>query len=277
MKAKPDNHAIHLIFLLIVFLFSVTGFWNIYFGADANPTVYHHLHVVTTFSWLIVLLVQLRYISGKKYHQHKKIGAFIFVLGPLVIATLILLSVHSASKAAARGEADPLVIQNIFPALEVGILILLGFLFRKNRKLHGHLLLSSTLLFLGIAMFFTLISFVPQYKIEGPETFYRFESAAIIATTICVALGLLLFFMQWRSGWPWLLVSALFFVNAFTTNLIAEAEQTKLLTAFIGSINEYAAFFMTFTVFLLMLYLSFKLNIPDGKRFRIGLRLKHKN
>jgi hypothetical protein len=258
MKPASINNKIHLIFLSIVILVSITGFWNIYFGPKANSTAYHHLHIIITFAWLFLLMIQLVYILKRKHSFHRKIGVSIFIMGPLLIASLILLSVHSASKATAKGEADALVVQNIFPALEIAILILLGFIFRKNRKLHGHLLLSTTLLFLGIAMFFSLISFAPQYKIEGPETFYRFREAAITATIICVSLGLILFLLQWRSGWPWLLVSILFFVNAFLTSTIAKANQTKPLTVIIGSINEYVAFFGTLFTFLILLFLSYR-------------------
>lgn len=268
MKPNLKNNTIHLVFLSIVFLISITGFWNIYFGPNAKPTLYHHLHIITTFIWLILLMIQLIYIANRNYSFHRKIGVSIFVFGPLVIASLILLSVHSAAKAAAKGEADTLVVQNIFPALEVGMLILLGFLLRKNRKLHGHLLLSTTLLFLGIALFFTLISFVPQYKIEGPETFYRFRTAAITAMIICVTIGLVLFLLQWRSGWPWLLVSVLFFVNSYLTRIIAKADQTKSLTAFIGSINEYAAFFGTFLLFSLLLFFAFRVKPFYAKNYR---------
>lgn len=258
MKTASINYQIQLVFLLIVLLVSITGFWSIYFGVQAKPTAYHHLHVSTTFAWLLLLLLQLIYLLRGKHSFHRRTGVSIFVMGPLLIASLILLSVHSASKAAAKGEADDLVVQNIFPALEVAILILLAFVFRRNRKLHGHLLLSTTLLFLGIAMFFSFISFVPQYKIEGPETFYRFQEAARAATIICVAFGLILFILQWKTGWPWLLVSMLFFVNAFLTGIIAKANQTKQLTVVIGSINEYVAFVGTFFIFLMLLLLAYR-------------------
>ena len=248
---------INRVFFVIVILTSIAGFWNIYFGPDSNPTFYQNLHVFTTFLWLGLLLAQLVYIDSRKNSIHRRIGKSIFFVGPILIATLVLLSVHSASKSAARGEADMLVIQNIFPALEVAILILLGFLFRKNRMLHGHFLMSTSLLFFGIALFFTLISFIPDYKIEGPETFYRFETAGITATYISVAFGLLLFIIQRKSGWPWLLVCILFFVNGYIGELIERADKMIPLTAFIGSINEYVAFLSAFLVVLVVLVLSF--------------------
>ena len=252
-----NKNNINRAFLIIVIFISITGFWNIYFSSDADPTFYQNLHVVTTLIWLGLLLIQLIFIESRRNSLHKRLGKSIFVVGPILIATLVLLSVHSASKSAARGEADMLVIQNMFPALEVAMLILLGFFFRKNRALHGHFLMSTSLLFFGIALFFTLISFIPRYKIEGPETFYRFENAGITATYVSVAFGLLLFFIQRKSGWPWLLVCVLFFVNGFIGQLIEEADQMLSLTVFIGSINEYAAFLTTLVIILTVLIMSF--------------------
>lgn len=259
---------INRVFLVIVILISITGFWNIYFVPDADPTFYQNLHVLTTFIWLGLLLTQLIYIESRKNLIHRRLGKSIFVVGPILIATLVLLSVHSASKSAARGEADILVIQNMFPALEVALLILLGFLFRKNRMLHGHFLMSTSLLFFGIALFFTLISFIPGYKIEGPETFYRFETAGITATYISVAFGLLLFIMQRKSGWPWLFVCILFFVNGYIGKLIEEANQMVSLTAVIGSINEYAAFFGTLMIILTVLIFSLSKKKVDEQKKR---------
>ncbi len=269
MKTLVKNDLIQRYFLLIVILLSITGFWNIYFGPSTDPTFYQNLHVVTTFIWLFLLYIQLILITKKKNALHKKLGVSILVVGPLVSATLILLSVHSASRSAARGEADMLVIQNIFPAFEIGILLILGFLFRKNRQLHGHFLLSTALLFFGIALFFTFISFLPQYKIEGPDTFYRFEEASVAATYVSAGVGLILFFLQRKSAWPWLLVTGLFFANDFITQTIAEADQIKSLTSLIGSVNEYAAFFGSFMVVLIILFLV----ITDKKQSNTVIKL----
>lgn len=236
-------------FLVVVVLVSISGFWKIYFGQAASPTFYQNLHVFTTLLWLGLLIIQLNYIDTKNKLIHRRLGKSIFVVGPFLVATLILLSVHSASKSAERGEADLLVIQNIFPAIEVAMLLLLGFLFRKNRMLHGHFLMSTALLFFGIALFFTLISFIPGYKIEGPETFYRFEASSKLATYVSVAIGLILFLIQWKSGWPWLLVCMLFFLNGYLSQLFSEAEMISI-TDFIGSINEYVAFLSSLIIFL---------------------------
>lgn len=111
----------------------------------------------------------------------------------------------SAHKGVVSGEGDFLVVRNVGVALELGLLILLAFVLRRRRILHGSLLLSTTLLFMGIALFFTLISFVPQYRIEGPETFYRFATAGMAAQATSLVAGLLFFVRDFRNGWPFAL------------------------------------------------------------------------
>ena len=136
-----------------VMLVSVLGFWNIYFGADADAQPHHHLHIVTAFIWMGLLLLQLTLISGRSFNMHRKVGLAVLVVGPLLVATTAMLSVHSAHKGVVSGEGDMLIVQNVMATVELGLLIFLAFLLKKRRKLHGSLLLSTTILFLGIALF----------------------------------------------------------------------------------------------------------------------------
>ncbi len=57
------------------------------------------------------------------------------------------------------GKADVLLVQNVLVTLEMALLVFLAFLLRQNRSVHGSLLMSTSLLFMGIALFFTLISY----------------------------------------------------------------------------------------------------------------------
>ena len=122
--------------------------------------------------------------------------------------------------------------------------------------MHGAFLLSSAVLFMGIALFFTLISFVPQFKIEGPETFYRFETAAATARYICLFVGLLFFLKDRRNGWPILLVSSFFTLNNFINTLLIKRNLIQPLTEFVGSLNQLITFFGSFIVLLILLTLT---------------------
>lgn len=233
-----------------VLLLSLTGFWDIYSGADASPNPYHHLHVVTNFAWLFLLLYQLRLVDTGKFGDHRKVGASVLVLGPLLVASTALLSVHSAHKGLVSGRGDFLIVQNVMVTLEMGFLILMAFILRKRRKLHGSFLLSTTILFMGIALFFTLISFVPKFKIEGPETFFRFESAGITSQGICLLVGFLFFVKNWRHGWPLLLASVFFLLNEFLRSFLAARKLIDPLTEVVGSMSQTLTFVGTFAILL---------------------------
>jgi len=187
-----------LVFLAI--FLSVTGFWEIYFGVNASPTPYQNLHVITISLWLGLLLHQLNVVWKEQYARHRKIGLIILFVGPLLVATTALLPIHSAHKGVVSGQGDALLVQNVMGTLELALIILIAFILKRKRKLHGAFLLSTALMFIGIALFFTLISFVPQYKIEGPETFYRFANAAITGSYVCLGIGLIFFIKDWRNG-----------------------------------------------------------------------------
>jgi hypothetical protein len=137
--------------------------------------------------------------------------------------------------------------------LEAGLLIFLAFLLKNRRKLHGNLLLSTTILFMGIALFFIMIGFVPQFRIEGPEAFYRFQMAAITGQVICLAVGFLFFIRDRRNGWPFLVAGLSFFLNEAIRSLLMSLGLIDSLTKIVGSMSQPLTFIATFAIMLLVL------------------------
>ncbi len=244
------------VLIFIVILLTITGFWNIYFKVDSKPNLYHHLHVLTNFIWLLLLLYQLSLIENKKFVDHRKVGLSILFIGPLLFASVALLSVHSAHKGLTSGQGDFLIVQNVMVTIEMGFLIVLAFIFKKQRKLHGAFLLSTVILFMGIALLFTLISFVPKFKIEGPETFYRFETAGVAGRYVCLFAGLLFFLKDRRNGWPLFLAGSFHSLNELIKNLLNQHNLIQPLTETVGSLNPLLTFFGSFSVLLILLTLT---------------------
>ncbi len=241
-RRTPRQYPFERLLIVATLLLSVSGFWSIYAGADAAPTAHHHLHLGTTFAWLFLLLHQLRLVEHRRYGDHRRVGLAVLVLGPLVFATTAMLSVHSAHRALVSGQGDFLIVQNVMVTLELGALILLAFVLRRRRKLHGALMTSTAILCMGIALFFTLISFVPPFRIEGPETFHRFQTAGMTGQGIVLVVGLLLFAKDRRNGWPFLLVAASFPLNELIRASLESNAQIEPVTAFVGSMGQAATF-----------------------------------
>lgn len=236
-----------------VMLISILGFWEIYFGADADAQPHHHLHIVTAFIWMGLLLTQLILIARRSYQTHRRFGLTVLVAAPLLVATTAMLSVHSAHRGMVSGEGDFLIVQNVMVTIELGLLIFLAFLLKNRRKLHGSLLLSTTLLFLGIALFFAMVSFVPQFRIEGPETFYRFQMAANTGQIICLAVGLLFFIRDRRNNWPFLLAGSCFFLNEAIRSVLTGLGLIDPLTALVGSMSQSFTFIASFVLLFALL------------------------
>ena len=250
---RPPRYRLEALFLAVVVLVSIAGFWTLYFGPDAAPNSHHHLHVTTNFVWLSLLIAQLYLVAHERRQQHRTVGLAILLVGPLLVATTALLSVHSAQKGVASGEGDFLIVQNVGVTLEVGLLMLLAFVLRKRRKLHGAMLLGTAMLFLGIALFFAMIAFVPAFEIRGPETFHRFGLAAATGSAICLAIGLMFVIKDWRNGWPLLLAAAFFSLNEGIKAVLTKQGLIDPLTRFVGSMSESVTFVVSFALLAVLL------------------------
>lgn len=251
LRIRSNGFEIALIAAVIVI--SVAGFWNIYFGTEADPQPHHHLHFATAFLWMGLLLAQLLLIVRRSYQMHRKVGLAVLIAGPLLVATTAMLAIRSAHKGVVSGEGDFMITQNVMTTLELGLLIFLAFLLKNRRKLHGSLLLSTTILFMGIALFFALINFVPGLKIGGFETSDRFEIAGMTAQLTSLAVGLLFFVRDPKNGWPFLVAGLCIPLNGVLHSQLTRLELIDPLTEIIGSMSQTLTFIAAFALLFLLL------------------------
>jgi hypothetical protein len=118
--------------------------------------------------------------------------------------------------------------------------------------------MSTALLFLGVALFFTFISYVPGFRIEGPETFSRFAKSGQTVSMIILVIGLLFFLRKWRTGWPWIIAATFFTLNGLVQVYLDGTDQTKPLTQLIASIGRAPAFGAGFLIFGALLWLAWR-------------------
>jgi hypothetical protein len=236
-----------------VAVISVLGFWEIYFGAGSAARSHHNLHLATDFIWLSLLLTQLTLLARGSYASHRKVGLAVLVIAPLLVATTAMLSVRSAHEGLVSGKGDFLIVQNVMVTLELGLIIALAFVLKTRRQLHGALLMSTAILFMGIALFFALISFAPPFKIEGPATFYRFQTAAMTGQVICLVVGLLFVLRDRRTGWPYVAAAACFLLNEAIRALLTRFDLIDPLTEIVGSMSQPLTFLASFVLLSLLL------------------------
>jgi len=266
------NYVAEYLLLAAVSIVSILGFWELYLGVEADPQPHHHMHLITVFAWLFFLLAQLNSVARGHFKAHRKTGKGVLFVAPTVVATVAYLSVLSAQRAIGQGRPDDLLVQNVMLSLQLALIIGLAFLFRKRRKIHGSLMFSTLLFFGGIALFFTLLSFVPMFRIEGPETFYRFAVAANTAVFVCCSVAVLLFVSAPRARWPYLLAAGCLVLNGAINGLFVRFDLSYPATQVIGSLNPTFTFIAAFLAqfALLALLVSPVAGISKGNTRRVG-------
>lgn len=251
--ARYRPFAAEFLLLGTTMVVGLLGFWNIFFAQGADPQPHHYLHLATTYIWMGLLLTQLVLLTSGKRAEHRRWGLAVLATGPLLIASMALLTVHSASSALASGEEDFLIVQNVFGTFWLAVVILLAFALKKRRKVHGALLSSTLILFLGPALFFVLLAFAPPFRIEGPETFYRFQTAAMTAQAIILAIVVLLLIKDRRHNWPYIFAAASYLLAEATKAWLTPLDLIDPLTRLVGAANQASTFLVTFAIVAVLL------------------------
>ncbi|QNA45343.1 hypothetical protein [Lacibacter sediminis] len=230
------------VLIIITIALTVSGFWNIFLGADAKPTPYQTLHVIVNFSWLFLMLYQLSLIGSNQTIKHKRVGLLILFFGPLLFAHAVLMAIHSAHKGLVSGQGDFLIVQNVFGTLELGLIILMAFILKKRRKIHGAFLFSTIVLMNGISIFFLFLAVAPQLIIYGMY--------------ITLFIGFLFFLKDIRNGWPILLSGSFFVINDSIGKLLLKYDLIQPLTEFVGTLPKVMTVIGTFVALLIGLVLT---------------------
>lgn len=257
---KAEAYRAEKALVLFTMVVGVLGFWSIYVGERADPQPHHHLHLLTTFGWMGLLLIQLSLLSRRQPRVHRRIGLAVLFAAPLLLASVALLTVHSAHRGLVSGEGDFLIVQNVLGTFWLAAMLVLAFVFAKRRKLHGAFLMSTLILFLGPALFFALLAFAPPFRIEGPETFYRFGLAAMTGQAVILLIALGFFFRDRRNNWPYLLAAASFLVAEGLKQWLTGAELIDPLTRFTGELSRGWAFAIGFLLLLAILAMRLRPN-----------------
>jgi hypothetical protein len=82
-------------FIIIVLAFVILGFYNSYYGlipSFKGVSGAMHIHGTIMLSWFLLLIVQPILIRQNKFEWHQKLGKISYVLAPLVVLSILLVS-----------------------------------------------------------------------------------------------------------------------------------------------------------------------------------------
>lgn len=254
MKNKWD-----FVFILTVILVAILGFWDIYFSRLSEANFSQHLHAITSFFWLLLILLQRYFIQSKQRTLHKNIGLSIFFIAPAIFASVVLLVIHSAHKTAVKSLPDDFLVRNATSAIVFGLIVFLAFLLRKNRNLHGTLIMSSTLFFLGIGLIFAGFGFISMFNPAKPDFGETIGILILAVVVILLIVSILMYIKDKPNGWPWLFTTGLFVLLTIIVSPMLEGTNFLLsATLYIGSIDYTAGFIVAYLLMSALMAYAWK-------------------
>ena len=105
-----------------LFLLALVAYWPTYFSRVLGADHYTHFHASLAALWRLMLAAQPMLIRAKRLTWHRLLGAFSYVLAPLIVVSIMLLG-HSRIKGLS-GEAY--AIQTYILYLQVSLTVLFG-------------------------------------------------------------------------------------------------------------------------------------------------------
>ena len=106
------------------FALALVAFWPSYISQPAIYAPYTHIHATTASLWMILLIAQSWAIGARKVPLHRLLGKLSYVLGPVLVVSLVLLA-HSRIKGIS-GEAYAIQTYILYLQLSLGLLFALS-------------------------------------------------------------------------------------------------------------------------------------------------------
>ena len=150
-KIRFDAAGYYLVgVLLLVFL----GFWPSYFSRFFNGTLdysgYFHFHAVIVLLWMAVLITQPILIRNKKFAIHRVIGKSTYLLFPLIIVSVVLLT-HSLIPIY-EGDLAKVLFVPFKDLFTLSIAYGIAIYFRHNIEIHARGMIATGIIFIEPAL-----------------------------------------------------------------------------------------------------------------------------
>ena len=140
---------------IVVLLICLLGFYPTYiskFPEFKDFTSAHHFHGLMALLWILMLIVQPFLIRAKKHQLHRQIGKFSYILMPLLIISLFLVSkagYERSIKMMPETAALAGLTNGIPDMFSFAILYVLAMVHRKNTPYHLRFMASTGIMMIG--------------------------------------------------------------------------------------------------------------------------------
>ncbi len=204
---------------IALFLIAIIGFWKPYFALKfGDIDRYTHIHAVTMVVWCLLLISQALLVRLGNRALHKKIGVVAYALGPVIMASIFLLSHNRIMKH--RGEITHDHYFLLF--IQFGTLFIFSFayllaMYKKNDPaIHARAMIATSLTMIDPALARWFIFLLPPIR-----------NSDLITYSGVIGLLVLLIILERkarRGRWVFPVMLGLFIAYFAGTYTIAETE-----------------------------------------------------
>jgi hypothetical protein len=150
------------------------GFYKTYlvkFPDFTGFTNAHHIHGILALSWILMLIAQPMLIRRKRLDWHKLVGKISYVTMPLLLLSFFFVAKAGYErnlKIMPESDALAIMTNGIPDMFYMGLMYVLGIIYKKNTAFHLRLMSATGLMILGPGLGRFLMIFCgvsPQYAI----------------------------------------------------------------------------------------------------------------
>lgn len=190
------------VFAAFVFAVAHIGFYKKYialFPSFTSVSMVTHFHATLMFLWLALLVLQPVLIFNRQQKAHRLIGKATYLIAPLLVISMILITNQGYISKAARMSATDAYASlsvNIPDFFAFSILYVLAVYFRKKSDWHARYMIATSFPIMGAAFVRVLMR-----NLEVPRN-TAFDLVMFISEAVCIAF--ILADIKTKKYKPWL-------------------------------------------------------------------------
>ncbi len=140
----------HLLMALGMSAFVFTGFGMTYLGPLATGTFppappIVHLHGITFFSWMVLLVVQSALVNARRVKLHRSLGTFGIAVGTMVVAMGCFITIVGASTTDLSGSGPGVFYLSVIAPPSFAVLFAMAIRAARRPQVHRNLMLIATI------------------------------------------------------------------------------------------------------------------------------------
>ena len=131
-------------FLALIPLFALWGFWVTYFTRPSGSiTLFEHLHGVAMFAWVLMLVLQSFLIRTNRRPLHRQTGKLVWLLGPWIIVSTILLANYRLNARGLTPEGLYIFGLQFFILIQYTVCLVMALRHRKQPAVHARWMICT--------------------------------------------------------------------------------------------------------------------------------------